>query len=276
MKSPNHFSEKAWVAVGDAVNWERGFENGIWGLKPEIEHRWIKIQPGNLVLFYCIKPIKGFVGAGIIRSKFKQTEPYWKEELQENKVIWPFRFEFDITHLIPLGSWKTHSISNKKLKLANLAGINPVKHFDKVLKVLDALKFTAIEPVKPDREIAAKILEIGRIQRMVVETNFPVERDVLDVIWKRTIRSVPTFAFSVNLENDLDKSVKPLKHAFDLWNSRPFLITSEKRFAEVEQIISGLYHEFASNLKVLNTEQVQELHVSKKRYYDLEEKYGLR
>ena len=269
-------TEKAWVAVGDAANWERGFENGIWGLKPEIEHHWNKIKTGNLVLFYCKRPIKGFVGAGIIRSKFKQTDPYWKEELQESRVIWPFRFEFDVTHLIPLGSWKTHSISNQNLRMGIHAGLNSVPDVRKALKVLDALKFTAIEPVRPDRNIAAKILEIGRIQRMVVETDFPVEQDVLDVIWKRTIRSVPTFAFSVNLENDLDRSIKPLKHAFDLWNSRPFLITAENRTDKVEKIFSGLYHEFSSSLKVLNEAQVRELYDSKKNYYNLEEKYGLR
>ena len=271
-----NISEKAWVAVGDVENWERGFANGIWGFVPKLENHWQRIDSGDLVLFYCKAPVKGFVGAGIIRSKFKQTEPYWKEELLANNVIWPFRFEFDITHLIPMGSWQSHAISNRNLNLAILAGINPIREFEKALKVLDALKFTVIEPVRPDKEIAGIIFEIGKIQRMVVESDFPVDRDFLDVIWKRTIRSVPTFAFSVNLKDDLERSIKPLKHAFDLWNSRPFLVTSDNRVAEVDNIISGLYHEFSSNLKVLHTDQVQELHNSKKRYYDLEEKYGLR
>jgi hypothetical protein len=267
---------KAWVAVGDAVNWERGFENGIWGLVPQLENHWQKMKSGDLVLFYCKIPVKGFIGAGIIRSKFRQTEPYWKEELSENQVIWPFRFEFDITHLIPMGSWRTHAISNKSLKMGIHAGLNSVPDIQKALKVLDALKFTVIEPVKPEKEIAGIIFEIGKIQRMVVESDFPVDHDSLDVIWKRTIRSVPTYAFSVNLENDLEKSVKPLKHAFDLWNSRPFLITAKNRADEVDKLISGLYHEFSSNLKVLNETQVRELYDSKKNYYDLEEKYGLR
>ncbi|MFC1811912.1 hypothetical protein ACFL03_04415 [Thermodesulfobacteriota bacterium] len=269
-------AENTWVAVGDAANWERGFENGIWGLRPQLENHWNRIRAGDLVLFYCKLPVKGFVGAGILRSKFKQTEPYWKEELQENQVIWPFRFEFDITHLIPLGSWRTHSISNHEYNLPILAGINPVRRIDRALQVLERLQFTQLEPIQPHREVAAKILEIGKIQRMIVEPDFPVDQDILDVIWKRTIRSVPTFAFSVNLENDLDKSIKPLKHAFDLWNSRPFLVTSEDRVAEVDKLVSGLYHEFSSNLKVLHTAQIQDLHDSKKRYYDLEEKYGLR
>jgi len=276
MIGPNMEFPKAWVAVGDQANWERGFENGIWGLIPKLDHHWFKIDHGDLVLFYCISPVKGFVGAGIIRSKFKQTEPYWKEEISENKIIWPFRFEFDVTHLIPLGNWNSLSISNKEFNLAILAGINPVADINKALRVLDKLKFTVIEPFVPEKEVALKIFEIGKIQRMIVESNVPVDESVLDVAWKRTIRSVPTFAFSIELEGSLNKSIQTLKHAHDLWNSRPFLITDEKRNDEVHQIISGLYHEFSSSLKILTVPQIKELYDSKKRYYGLEERYGLR
>ncbi|MBW1741625.1 MAG: hypothetical protein JRJ42_10920 [Deltaproteobacteria bacterium] len=126
-------SGKAWVAVGDMANWERGFENGIWGIVPELEHHWQKIQKYDLVLFYCIAPISRLFGAGIIRSKFKQTTPLWKEEVRENRVIWPYRFEFDVIHWIPLGQWKDLGIDNKNFNLAVLAGLNPVKEFSKAI-----------------------------------------------------------------------------------------------------------------------------------------------
>ena len=121
---------KAWVAVGDEANWERGFENGIWGLVPKLENHWKRMQSGDLILFYCKTPIKGFVGAGIIRSRFRQTQPYWKEELEAGSVIWPFRFEFDTTHLIPLDKWCQLAVSNKPFNTAILAGISPVKNLD--------------------------------------------------------------------------------------------------------------------------------------------------
>jgi hypothetical protein len=146
----------------------------------------------------------------------------------------------------------------------------------KALQVLDALKFTVIQPIEPEKEVAAKIFEIGKIQRMIAEAEYPVENRFLDVIWKRTIRSVPTFAFSINLEGGFEPPVQTLKHAYDLWNSRPFLITQENRLAEAEDTTSGLYHEFSTALKVLSVSQVQELYNSKKNYYVLENKYGLR
>lgn len=276
METPGTFSEKAWVAVGDEANWERGLENGIWGIIPKHKNHWDRVEPGDLVLFYGVAPIKGFFGAGIIRHKLIQTIPYWKEEVHENRVIWPYRFEFDVTHLIPMGSWQKLSVPNTYYKLAVLAGLNPVRDLSKALQVLDALKFTVVEPTIPEREIAATIFEIGKIQRMMVESNVAVDGDYLDVIWKRTIRSVPTFAFSVNLSDDFDRSIKPLKHSFDLWNSRPFLITDEPRVREVKDLSAGLYHEFSESLKILTAAQVQDLYDSKKRYYDLEEKYGLR
>ena len=111
-------------------------ENGIWDLVPQLEHQWLRITNGDMILFYCKTPVKGFVGAGIIRSKFKQDQPLWKEELLEKRIIWPFRFEFDVTHLLPIGEWKTQSVSNKQYNLAILAGINPVAHKEKALKVL--------------------------------------------------------------------------------------------------------------------------------------------
>jgi hypothetical protein len=269
-------ADMAWVAVGDQANWEKGFENGIWGIKPELEHHWQRITRNDIVLFYCVAPVSRFFGSGIIRSKFRQTNPLWKEEIQENRVIWPFRFEFDVVHFVPLALWRKLGVANTKYNLAILAGLNPVADLQKAMKVLDALSGQATVTAMPRIDIAGIVHEIGRIQRMLVERDYPVDGSQLDVIWKRTIRSVPTYAFEINLEGGFERPLQTLKHAYDLWNSRPFLITDQRRVGEVNQIVSGLYHEFAPSLRVLGTKQVQDLYDSKKTYYDLEEKYGLR
>lgn len=269
-------AEKAWVAVGHPANWERGLENGIWGIVPELAHHWQKIEKDDIVLFYCKAPISRFFGAGILRTKFRQTNPLWKEEIQENRVIWPYRFEFDVIHLIPFGGWKGEGISNRDYNLAVLGGLNPIRDFSKAMKVLEKLTSAVGVTAVPGEEFATIIYEIGKIQRMIVERQYPVDSSLLDVIWKRTVRSVPTFAFSIDLEGRFEVTIQTLKHAYDLWNSRPFLITDQSKFEEVNETASGLYHEFTSTLKVLSTLQVQELYNSKKNYYELEEKYGLR
>ena len=245
--------EHAWIAVGDQKNWERGFENGIWGLIPKHQNKWSRLQTGDLVLFYCTAPIKGFIGAGVIRSKFRQTTPYWKEELEAGRVIWPFRFEFDISHLLPLSNWPSQSVSNKPFNLAILAGLNPVPDPQRALRVLEKLQFAVIRPDTADKDTVTTLFEIGKIQRMVVEIRLQVEDNYLDVIWKRTIRSVPTFAFAVNAAGSLSRSMQPLKYAHDVWNSRPFLVTESQRVNEARERADLLHHGFSDSLKILTS-----------------------
>jgi hypothetical protein len=49
MNDSGHFLEKAWVVVGDEANWERGLENGICGLRSNLENNWKRIEAGALV-----------------------------------------------------------------------------------------------------------------------------------------------------------------------------------------------------------------------------------
>lgn len=270
--------EQAWVAVGDRENWERGLENGIWGIIPGLSHHWQRMKPGDLVLFYCKAPVKKFFGAGVVRSKFRQTVPLWKEELEEKRVIWPFRFEFDVAAMLPVDKWGSEGIPNTPFNLGLYGGLNPVPDFAKSSQILDLLRKTGT--LKPDRPGVAKtaelIFEIGRIQRMVVENAYPIDNYVLDVIWKRTIRSVPTFAFSVGLRGKIEDSLHPLKQAYDMWNSRPFLVTEISNVDRVRDASSSLYPDFSSALKVLTTDELRKLHEAKKTYYSMEERFGLR
>lgn len=271
------YNHTAWVATGTRENWERALENGIWGIDPALQRNWKFASSGDLLLFYAKQPVSRFFGAGIIRSKFRQTSPLWKEEVEQNKVIWPFRLELDVIVLLPFHSWRDQGVVNSDFNLSIHGGLNPVKDFPCAMEVLQRIQQGVQQDLEPDlQKINESIYEIGRIQRMVVETNYPVDGQQIDVIWKRTVRSVPTFAFAVNLEEDVEPIIRTLKHAHDIWNSRPFLITRKERMDEVMATTSGLYHEFESTLKVLSDSQISELHESKKRYYQLEERYGLR
>lgn len=169
-------SQKAWVAVGDVANWERGLENGIWGIVPGLQHHWERLEANDLVLFYCKAPISRFFGSGITRGKFRQTEPLWKEEIQEKRVIWPYRFEFDPVHLIPLQRWMKDGIPNRSFGLALQGGLNPVADFSKALQLQETLNARVTIPQIAQRKVLAeRIREIGQIQRMVVESSYPVD-----------------------------------------------------------------------------------------------------
>lgn len=268
--------ERAWVAVGDQPNWERGLENGIWGIVPGLERHWQKLQAGDLVFFYCVAPVGKFFGAGIVRSKFRQTSPLWKEEIEANGVIWPYRFEFDPIGLIAIDRWHKEGVPNRLFNLAIQAGLSPIADLTKAMRLMEMLNIRARSEVLKRKALADRIFEIGQIQRMVVESAYPVDNYSLDVVWKRTIRSVPTFAFAVNVKEKIEDCIQPLKRAHDLWNSRPFLITDISQADRVRETSSSLYHEFSSSLKILTAAEIEDLYRAKKKYFSLEERYGLR
>lgn len=88
-----------WLVVGVEKNWKVAFEsNNIWGLKDfrELQSLWNMLRDGDGLLFYVSKPVHGIVGLGPVVIKFRQTKPLWPEEIKQQQVIWPLRFEFDI------------------------------------------------------------------------------------------------------------------------------------------------------------------------------------
>jgi hypothetical protein len=64
----------------------RGLENGIWGIVPELEHLWRKIGENDIVLF-TVKLHSQFFGAGILRSKFKQTYLFGKKKSRKAELF---------------------------------------------------------------------------------------------------------------------------------------------------------------------------------------------
>ena len=97
-----------WLAVGPSQQWQIAFENGnIWGLKasgrPGV--MWELVSENDRLLVYATTPVAGLVGYGTVRRKFRQDKPLWPQEVAEQKVLWPLRFEFDIDYLIPLEEW---------------------------------------------------------------------------------------------------------------------------------------------------------------------------
>lgn len=266
----------AWVAVGDEANWERGLDHGIWGLMRELEHHWDRAQPGDLVLFYCKAPVKKVFGAGVIRSKFRQTVPLWKEELEAGRCIWPFRFEFDPLYVLPLRSWRISGVPAERFGLPRHAGLNPVADLSKALEAYRLLARGFPVYGRKEADIPSILSEMGRMQRMIVEVGYPVDDFSIDVVWKRLVRSVPTFSFAVERRGDFSATLPALKHAHDLWNSKPFLITRPEEARKAQAMAEGVFHEFGPMVKILTTSQVMELYERKKAYISLEEEYGLR
>jgi hypothetical protein len=93
-------------------------------------------------------------------------------------------------------------------------------------------------PVAHD-EIQRVLLEMGSLQRFIAEKEYPMEKECLDVVWRKVINSVTTYVFKVQIGGDVYHALGKLKHAHDLWNSRIFLVGNAKTLAEKSERAVG-------------------------------------
>jgi hypothetical protein len=119
------------------------------------------------------------------------------------------------------------------------------------------------------------IKEIGLLQRFIAETEYPMENEKLDVVWRRVEKSVPTYVFEVQIGGDIYHALGKLKHAWDIWNSNLFLIIEKERIQEVEKLLSGTFHEIRDKIRIINIEDAKELYQSKNKVKELEKKLGI-
>lgn len=209
-----------WLVVGSEKNWKVAFESkNIWGLKDfrELRSLWNMLREGDGLLFYVSKPVHGIVGFGHVVTKFRQTNPLWPEEIKRNEVMWPLRFEFDIEYCLPPDLWKSHKYTCHDLQMVSRMVFQcyPIEEVNTARVALDLEPLIEATPVQHKLGITSEpviishddakayLMEIGRIQGYVADEEYPFDSTRLDVVWRRVERSVPTFAFEVQIGGDI-------------------------------------------------------------------------
>lgn len=267
-----------WMAVGSRANWEEAFERGnIWGLRQRQKHRWENLGENDTILFYATESIAGIIGYGSVQTKFRQDQPFWSEEVRKGEVIWPLRFEFDVDYCLPPDRWETNRITSDTLKLKVAVGFQSVEP-QLAQQIISQFKEAEVE--RPDEapthtELKQKLIEIGRLQKYLAEEEYPFDIGKLDVVWRRIERSVPTYVFEVQIGGDPYHALAKLKHAFDLWNSRLFIVGPQAQFSKIKSLLGGTFHEISDRVKFLEVEKIEELYRRKKAYLDFEKELGI-
>lgn len=266
-----------WMAVGTVEHWKEAFRGNIWGLTEKQRRHWNMLQESDAVLFYVMRPVAGVVGYGTIKTKFRQTQPLWSEEVHKSEIIWPLCFEFNVNHCLPPDKWETDKLTSELLRFkaglsfrqleASLAEEIILKFKDRHVEELE-------EPIS-HKEIKNKLIEIGKLQNYIAEGEYPFDLGKLDVVWRRVERSVPTYVFEVYIRGDLYHDLSKLKHAFDLWNSHIFIVASDTDESKVRHLLSGSFHEIEKHLKFMDLEKVKELHRYKEHLAKLEKELGI-
>jgi predicted RNA-binding protein len=284
-----------WLLVGSEKNWKVSFENNnIWGLKDfrELRSLWNMMREGDGLLFYVSKPVHGIVGFGNVVAKFRQTNPLWPEELERNEVLWPLRFEFDVEYCLPPSLWKSKRYTSNDLQMVSrmvfqcypieevnaarvALGLRLRPVVDIATPAANGLVTTGKGTALDHDKIKASLVEIGRIQGYVADEEYPLDSTRLDVVWRRVERSVPTFVFEIQIGGDIYHALAKLKHAFDLWNSRIFLVASMAEKSKYQELISGTFHEVADQVRFIDAAVVTELLKKKQGYKQMEYDLGI-
>lgn len=284
--------QQYWLVVGSEKNWKVAFENNnIWGLKDfrEIRSLWNMLREGDGLLFYVSKPVHGIVGFGHVVTKFKQTNPLWPEEIKRNEVIWPLRFEFDLEYCLPPSLWKSRRYTSHDLQMITRMVFQcyPVDEVDTArlalgLRSLEERTLTPAIELRAVTELAVNhdetksyLAEIGRIQGYIADEEYPLESTRLDVVWRRVERSVPTFVFEVQIGGDIYHAMAKLKHAYDLWNSHIFLVSTLAEKNKYDELISGTFHEVTEQMRFIDVALVNELLQKKRDYKEMERNLGI-
>ncbi|XOB46309.1 MAG: hypothetical protein ACKKMV_02570 [Candidatus Nealsonbacteria bacterium] len=306
---------KNWLVIGIPKNWETAFDQPvpIWGLKPRYQAEFQALDMGDLLWFYSTSPIIGVIGVGAVKDKYVDNiNLVWKEELKRKEVIWPLRFRIHILKALRRSEWRNHRIKINDFGLMWQVGFQLFsdKHAVELLKrakgVFGVIEekdlFTGATVIQPSvigekqpplnvplvekelttshKKLQDQIAEMGKLQFYHTELEYqielPGERKNLDVVWKREIDGVPTFAFEVELSGMIDKAVDRLKFAFRKWNSRPRIIIPKKFVKKVHNII-GITddREFSSEFKIYEPVQITDLLKKKQGLKVVEQNLGI-
>lgn len=282
-----------WLAVGAPENWETAFDYGnIWGLRLTQKFLWERIDEGDVVFFYSTRPIKKVIGYGTISSKFKQDKPLWPEELRKNKVIWPLRFQFDVVFRFRREEWRTSGITHPDLMYRVRSGFQElgkeistslIEELNKSYKRTPAIvgpsyareSKVEFQQISMHDNLKEKLLIIGGLQKFIAEKEYRLDGGRLDVTWRRVERGVPTYVFEIQIGGNINDALTKLKHAFDLWNSRLYLIAKMEDREKVNNLLEGTFHEIRDHLKFITPEEVKELYELKLNLHKLEDKIGI-
>lgn len=278
------------------------FQEGLWGLpdNPTNRARWDALKPGSTILLYG--EYQGKRGAWVLctlTEKKVATHPvkYWDPPLGYPLLVYvkpklPAQLNSlaDLEGIRPLSReemasafeikalrahfdrWSIFSFGNPKV--AGVTYSYPL--FEEVMNEFLARNQLPVEPTKPNHnEVTELIYQIGLIQAKSPVKEYPIEQRRLDVVWRRTPKSVPYIAWEVCISGgSLFKDLVKLKHAYDLWNAIPVLVTVPELLSEARNWTEGYAHEI-DVFRLMNWDQIVRFYEAKKRAKDYETDLGI-
>jgi hypothetical protein len=269
---------------GNLPNWITGIERKVWGLREHFTPAWNTLKPGDFLYFYVAAPIRGIIGFGRVITKFRDEMPLWSDEIEQRRPIYPLRFEFEITKALDASRWPRDRVPAKDLGVVvQSIGRIPGNTASKLLARIAAAwsdpsgQLIAEEPSSSLHEQTKTLLvDVGRMRQFLAEEEYPLDHGRLDVVWKRVQRSVPAYAFEVQVAGDIQHALVKLRHAAELWNSKIYLAADTASLPRVETLLRTAFHDLSGDLRILEVEKLNRLQKALSAAHALEAELGLR
>jgi hypothetical protein len=266
------------------------FEEGLWGFPDNRtnRNRWELLKEGCTILIYGnYNHNKGVYLRGTLIEKFERREPvdYWKL----NKTGYPLQIRIKVEgrleEAIPV---LKEELANEGVKLCkvpydrwslivfgNFAGATYSSDvFERVLGLYDARNRKI--KLKADHDtIEELIYKIGLLQGKISQKEVQIDNYKLDVAWRRIPRADPYIVFEVHIHGNLEEALTKLKHARDMWNSKPILVTRADIVKKALEVASGAFHEIYDELKIVPIDEIIDLYKKKEEYKYAESRLGI-
>lgn len=273
------------------------WSEGLWGFPDNVvnKKRWTLIKPGSKVLLYgSYDGRKGIYIKGLIKNTLRLTDPvkYWienptgyplgiyldlevKNPSQLSNIKPVYREELAYNFGIRIFKAKTDRWS--LIIFGDLPGATyEYKVFEKLYQEFDIRNRKVKIEVSDHESLKEILIELGRLQNKYTVKEIEIEEaGRIDVGWKKVERGYPYIVFEIQLKGNLHEALSKLKHAFDMWNSIPVLITTKEQKEQAWKIVSGSFHEIKHIIKIITTEEIKELYQAKQNYKEIERKLGI-
>jgi predicted RNA-binding protein len=263
-------------------------------LKESLYSRWVSIGDGDYVLFYHAGKIvyasKVFfkypfvIGPEQVKVGNYLAESIWGKDVDGK--TWPYLFFLRDVIGIDLPLSKINELTGYNLKA--IAGFMKIRE-ERASKVIDHLQQVygkphvitkSKPPIQQDQlqhdQIVDAIYAIGELIGYRPEKKYRHERYEFDVVWHRPPRIGPKYVFEVHVKGSLEAALLRLKHAYDIWESQIFLVSTEVGLEEAESKFLGELHELKDKVTLLNIENVEEFYKFKGKFEWIERKFGLK
>jgi hypothetical protein len=121
------------------------------------------------------------------------------------------------------------------------------------------------------QDIQATIAKLAPYYGMEAMQEYRGDIGTYDVIWKRVAAGHPAKVFEIQHRGNLDSAFVKLKHAYDLWNARLFLVTTSVADSrKAYQLLASSFHEMRPYLTIVPGWDLSDFAQAKERFGDLD------